>query len=287
MLLGEVERSVVPKTVWRRTSHDAGKWGSRSLREFLGSVSFDYAKSPYAVLDTLKTIVGQRLNALIVDFFAGSGTTFHATCLLNAEDNGARRCILVTNNDVKEEQAKALNKGGVYKGDAEFEKHGIFEAVTRPRCEAVVTGHRADGTPVPGAYIGGRPLSDGFEENVSFFKLNYLDHDTVDMGKQFAAIAPLLWLDSGAFGPYDADADTEEQGFSLPVGAKYALLFQESCIGPFLAALAERPDITHVSLVTNRDDAYAQMRAALPPHLQTRRLYRDYLRSFTLTEPTE
>ena len=45
-----------------------------------------------------------------------------------------------------------------------------------------------------------------------------------------------------------------------------------------------RPDITHVSLVTNSEDAYTQMRAALPPHLHTRRLYRDYLRSFRLTD---
>src|SRR6185437_5708039 len=51
-ILGAPERSVVPKTVWKRSRHDAGKWGSRTLRELLGDVSFDYAKSPYAVLDT-------------------------------------------------------------------------------------------------------------------------------------------------------------------------------------------------------------------------------------------
>ena len=74
-VLGESEREVVPKTVWKRARHDAGKWGSRTLRELLGSVNFDYAKSPYAVLDTLRTLLRKKPDALIIDFFAGSGTT--------------------------------------------------------------------------------------------------------------------------------------------------------------------------------------------------------------------
>jgi len=273
------------KTVWHRTRHDAGTGGSDIIQSIFGSRAFAFPKSLYAVKDCLSAVVRLRPNALIVDFFAGSGTTFHATCLLNAEDGGQRRCILVTNNDVKEEQARTLGKEGYYKGDAEFEEHGIFEAVTRPRCEAVVTGHRADGTPVPGTHIGGRPLAEGFEENVTFFRLNYLDHDRVDMGGQFAAIAPLLWLESGGFGPYEPDADRREPGYSLPLGAKYAVLFREARIEMFLLALAQRPEITHVSLVTNREDAYTQMRAVLPSHIHTRRLYRDYLRCFRLTEP--
>ena len=87
-ILGKAKRNVVPKTVWRRASHDAGKWGSRTLRDLLGSVSFSYAKSPYAVVDTLRTIVGDNPNALILDFFAGSGTTLHSVAMLNAEDGG-------------------------------------------------------------------------------------------------------------------------------------------------------------------------------------------------------
>ena len=286
-LLPKTSASALAKTMWRRGRHTAGgAGGTHLLVSLLGQRDlFSFPKSLYAVKDCLAVAIGNRPNALIVDFFAGSGTTFHATCLLNAEDGGQRRCILVTNNDVKEEQARTLGKEGYYKGDAEFEEHGIFEAVTRPRCEAVVTGHRADGTPVPGTHIGGRPLAEGFEENVTFFRLNYLDHDRVDMGGQFAAIAPLLWLESGGFGPYEPDADRREPGYSLPLGAKYAVLFREARIEMFLLALAQRPEITHVSLVTNREDAYTQMRAVLPSHIHTRRLYRDYLRCFRLTEP--
>ena len=287
--------SVKLKTVWIEKEYDAGTHGTGLVRKLLGKPGlFAFPKSLYAVKDCLAAVTRNRPNALIVDFFAGSGTTFHATCLLNAEDGGRRRCILVTNNDVKEEQAKALHKEGYCKGDPEFEAHGIFEAVTRPRCQAVVTGHRADGTAVPGAYIGGRPLADGFEENVTFFKLNYLNPDQVDMGQQFAAIAPLLWLESGGFGSWEperagasrSEPEPERAGYFLPTDARFGVLFRASRIAPFLKALEARPDITHVSLVTSSEDAYAQMRAALPPHIHTRRLYRDYLRSFRLTEPS-
>lgn len=272
------------KTVWVETPYDAGTHGTGILRKLLGAPGlFAFPKSVYAVRDCLAAVVRERPNALIVDFFAGSGTTFHATCLLNAEDGGRRRCVLVTNNEVSEEQTRTLHKQGHYKGDSEFEKFGIFERVTRPRCAAVVTGKRPDGTPVPGNHIGGRPLSDGFEENVTFFRLNYLDPDHVDRGHQFAAIAPLLWMEAGGIGAtWEDDAVKGEPGYSLPPGTRYGVLFKESRFRQFADALAARPDITHVFLVTDSEEAYAEMRAALPPRVKTRMLYRDYLRSFCI-----
>ncbi len=273
------------KTVWHRTRHDAGTGGSDILRSIFGERRFAFPKSVYAVKDCLAAVTRNKPGALIVDLFAGSGTTLHAACLLNADDGGQRRCILVTNNEVPDDEARALSIKGCYKGCAEFEARGIFQRVTRPRCEAVITGKRLDGTPVPGDYIGGRPLANGFEENVSFFRLNYLDPDQVDIGQKYNAIAPLLWLEAGAAGPWElvAEAARREPGYSMPPGGRYAVLFREARLQTFLAALAARPDVTHVALVTNREDAYAQMRAALPAHVQkTRRLYRDYLRSFRI-----
>ena len=125
------------KTVWHRTRHDAGAGGSDVLSAFLGGRFFAFPKSVYAVQDTLSAVVRSKPDALIVDFFAGSGTTLHATCLLNAADSGSRRCILVTNNEVDPETAASLNNVGLYRGDPEFESQGVFEKVCRPRCEAV------------------------------------------------------------------------------------------------------------------------------------------------------
>ena len=275
----------LPSTWWDDTSYSVVEWGTGLLNKFFGTSPFPFAKSVYAVADCLKVAGATNPDALIVDLFGGSGTTLNAVCLLNEEDDGRRRCILVTNNEVGEADARALHAEGHYKGDAAYEKFGIFQRVTRPRCEAALTGTRPDGTPVPGAYIGGRPMADGFAENVTFFQLNYLDPDRVDMGQQFTAIAPLLWLQSGAVGAWDAtDAAKRKPGFGLPPGGRYGVCFRDSAFGGFCDALHARPDVTHVFLVTNNDGHYTQMRAALPSHIVTHRLYRDYLRSFRLKQ---
>lgn len=201
LLLGSGIRKTIPKTVWRRARHDAGKWGSRTLRELLGSVTFDYAKSPYAVLDTLRSIVGTNTNALVMDFFAGSGTTLHATAMLNAEDEGQRRCILITNNDVEDKAAKRLNAGGHFIGDVEFEAAGICRSITTPRIRAALTGkHARSGAPLQGVYLDERPMSEGFPENVVFLDLVYEDADAIDLGTRFESVVPALWLTAGGVG---------------------------------------------------------------------------------------
>ena len=87
----------IPGTIWQISSHDATENGTKLLSKIIGK-RFSYPKSLYAVHDTIRFFVANKPNALIVDFFAGSGTTLHAVNLLNAEDDGNRRCIMVTNN---------------------------------------------------------------------------------------------------------------------------------------------------------------------------------------------
>lgn len=90
----------VPGSQWRIASHDATQYGSRLLGDILPDRRFPFPKSLYAVRDTIRFYLEDKPNALIVDFFAGSGTTLNAVNLLNAADSGQRRCILVTNNEV-------------------------------------------------------------------------------------------------------------------------------------------------------------------------------------------
>lgn len=267
------------KSVWVAKTYDAGTHGTEVLKRYLGKPGlFPFPKSIYVVKDCLDAVVRNRPNALIVDFFAGSGTTLHAACLLNASDGGRRRCILVTNNEVGEEIARELNRNGYTGGDPEFERHGIFEQVTRPRCEAVVTGKRPDGTPVQGKHVTGRPHAEGFPENVEFFQLDYLDPDEVDLDLQFDAILPTLWLAAGGIG--NREPRTGDKPFSIPTGSTYGVLFQDSAFRAFRAALANHPAVTHVWLVTDSEEAYTEMRAALPPDVTASMLYRDYLRHF-------
>ncbi len=267
------------KTVWHRSRHDAGVGGTDVIRDLLGERAFSFPKSVYAVQDCLAAVLRDRPNALVLDFFAGSGTTFHATVLMNAADGGSRRCVLVTNNEVEGEVAAQMRKHGHLPGDSEFESRGVFEAVTRPRCEAVVTGRRPDGTAVPGVHLNGRPYSQGFAENVEFFRVEYLDPDDVDLGGQFAAIFPSLWLAAGGIG---LRPGLDNSDMLVQSGVPYAVLFEEQRFKKFLKAIADRRDLTHVWLVTDSEDAFAEMRGMLAPRLRVSMLYRDYLRNFKI-----
>ena len=97
----DYEKEFIPGNQWWIPAHDATEFGSKLLTNFIGK-RFSFPKSLYAVHDVIRFFVTNNPNALIVDFFAGSGTTMHAVNLLNAEDGGHRRCIMVTNNEVSD-----------------------------------------------------------------------------------------------------------------------------------------------------------------------------------------
>lgn len=151
--VGESKRA---KTVWNRTLHDAGTYGSTLLQTIVGNRAFDFPKSLYAVRDVLAVTVGENKSALIVDFFAGSGTTLNATLLLNQADQGSRRCILVTNNEVKASDAENLRSNGVQIGETKWENFGVCRSVTWPRSKYCVVGARDDGTPLKDEYFTGQ-----------------------------------------------------------------------------------------------------------------------------------
>lgn len=89
---------MLPYTIWDNPLYSASTFGANILAEIIGKKKFDYPKSLFAVIDSLK-VANANKNSIILDFFAGSGTTLHATMQLNAEDGGHRQCILVTNNE--------------------------------------------------------------------------------------------------------------------------------------------------------------------------------------------
>jgi adenine-specific DNA-methyltransferase len=276
----ESSKHRMPLTVWSNPSHNAETGGTNVLKALLGDKRFAFPKSVYAVRDCLRLFVGNRPDALILDFFAGSGTTLHATCMLNAADGGRRRCVLVTSNEVEERLAQRLHREGHFAGRPAYDRHGVFEAVCRPRCEAVITGRRPGGQPVPGSHLDGRPFSEGFDESCTFMRLDYVDPDEVELGRRFQAILPMLWLASGGVGPLPR-AQTRS-GYLLPAGCPFAVLLRESAFARLTEALRERPDVTHIWLITDSERAFADMRAALPGRYCVSMLYRDYLRSFAI-----
>ena len=141
-----------PKTQWAIASHSASEYGTKLLSSFIGK-RFDFPKSLYAVHDVLRFFVANKPNALILDFFAGSGTTLHAVNLLNAEDGGHRRCVMVTNNEIGEPKENELRPLGIKPGDEEWERWGIARYVNWPRTKCSILGVDENGQPIDGEYI--------------------------------------------------------------------------------------------------------------------------------------
>jgi adenine-specific DNA-methyltransferase len=266
------------RTVWTGSRYDSGSHGRRLLTSL--GLAFEYPKSLYTMYDILMACTANRPDALILDYFAGSGTTLHATLLLNAGDGGRRRCVLVTNNEVGEKDARRLAREGFFAGDPQYEEHGIFEAVAVPRCEAAISGALSNGEPLSGLYEGGRLRSDGFAENCAFLRLDYLDPDDVALGERLLALLPTLWMSAGARGALPNPSFSE--GFFLPAAVPLGVLLKEGALHEFCLALDARPDVTDVWIVADSERAYQDMRAALPGHLNVSMLYADYLRSDAL-----
>ena len=273
------------KTVWFRPLHRAGEWGTRYIRTVLPGREFPYPKSLYAVEDTLRVITDAKPDALIVDFFAGSGTTLHAVNLLNAYDGGRRRCILVTNNEVSDTEAKRLTKEGYMPADHEWEQHGICRNITFPRTQCSIIGQRLDGAALTGDYImpdgRKRPVSAGFPTNVEYFKLGFLNKNSVTLGRQFAEILPLLWLKSGAVGKRPELTGQDIPDMLVLPQNNFAILIDETRYAAFIGALAAVEDIQTIYFVTNSEEAFREMSAGVKaPH--TYQLYRDYIDNFVL-----
>lgn len=384
-------RRTVAKTVWNRPSHHAGWHGTNLVGAILPGKTFPFPKSLYSVADALRLTIGHKSNGIVLDFFAGSGTTLNAVNLLNTTDGGQRQCILVTNNEVSEEEARYLAATGLQPGQDEWDQHGICRSVTWPRSKFTILGRRDDGTPLPGDYLTGkqmtrekprsirqlgfaegrnltvlqrkqvaallpavpqskvgdapwfldgdiavsvlwdvhqasswleelndadhvtefcvvtmegrlfstlkrqivetlgpqvvsedekRPLAAGFAANLEYFRLDFLDPPEIQMGRQFAAILPLLWMMAGARGRRPAAPDPHAP-WLVPAGCPFAVLIQETRFKDFARHVDERPDITHVFVVTNSQETLYKMRLEWPV-FRVVQLYKDYLEKFRI-----
>jgi adenine-specific DNA-methyltransferase len=268
------------KTVWNRPSHKAGEYGSSLLKRFVPNRAFPFPKSLYAVEDALRIAVGDMPNAVLLDFFAGSGTTAHAVMRLNKQDGGLRQSIMVTNNEVSADEANELRAGGLRPGDADWETLGIFEHITRPRVTAAITGLTPEGQPIKGDYrfTDEFPMADGFDENVAFLELRYLDADDVDLGLAYDDLAPLLWLRAGAQGRIARRVADDGAPLAFDWTDRYGVLFDEDQWRAFVAA---RPESAIAAFIATWSPAtFAGIAAELPAGMDVVRLYDTYLSQF-------
>ncbi|MDZ7854935.1 DNA methyltransferase [Sphaerotilus sp.] len=87
------------KTVWDDSKFNAGLHGTRILNNLIPNAPFDFPKSLHLVYESCKAGLNGKQNGVVLDFFAGSGTTAHAVISLNRDMQGDRKYILVEQGD--------------------------------------------------------------------------------------------------------------------------------------------------------------------------------------------
>ncbi|HCU0648372.1 TPA: DNA methyltransferase [Pseudomonas aeruginosa] len=271
----------IPGTQWRIASHNAEQGGTNLQKSMMPDRKFPFPKSLYAVEDALRFFVTNKPEAVVLDFFSGSGTTAHAVMRLNRQDGGRRQCISVTNNEVAADEQKKLREDGLRPGDAKWEKWGICDYITKPRVAAAITGKTPDGEPIKGDYkfTDEFPMADGFEENAEFFTLTYETPVSVNYNLAFNRIAPLLWLRAGARG----NRIDKLPGDGWAVADAYGLLSNVDAATPFIKALAKAAEIRIAYIVTDDDRRFQAIAKRLPDGVEPVRLYESYLTNFSFT----
>ncbi len=278
--VGSDTRAQIPFTQWRVPSHNASENGSTLLARFLPGRKFPFPKSLYAVEDALRFFVAEKREATVLDFFSGSGTTAHAVMRLNRQDNGRRRCISVTNNEVSADEQTSLRKQGLRPGDAEWEALGICDFITKPRITAAVTGRTPQGDPIKGDYkiTDEFPMMEGFEENAAFFTLTYEAPLSVRHHRAFERIAPMLWLRAGSQGRLIDDLGAD----GWDVAETYGVLENLDNADAFVTAVREVDGIRTAFIVTDDDSAFQMVCRELPSIVVPVRLYESYLQNFQI-----
>jgi len=138
------------RTVWIDKKYYANIYGTKLVNSIIRA-EFPFPKSLYAVMDCIKAVIHDRDNSIILDFFAGSGTTGHAVIKLNREDGGNRKFILCTDNE-----------------------NNICTNVCYPRVKKIIRGYTdSKGKKIKG--LGG---------NLKYFKTDFVDAEPTDKNKK-------------------------------------------------------------------------------------------------------
>lgn len=122
--LTDVKDGVTPMTIWNRKDVGDNQEGKQELIKIMPENVFQTPK----VVRLIKKMINLTFNTsdILLDFFAGSGTTAHAVMQLNAEDGGDRKCISVQLPEPTDDKSEAFKAG--YKTIAEITKERIRRA---------------------------------------------------------------------------------------------------------------------------------------------------------------
>jgi adenine-specific DNA-methyltransferase len=272
-------------TQWDFTSHSAEHGGTGILKSLIPERRFPFPKSLYAVEDSLRFFIGSNPKAIVLDFFAGSGTTAHAVMRLNRQDGGQRQCISITNNEVAADEQKKLRDSSLRPGDPDWEKWGICDYITKPRVAAAITGITPTGEPIRSEYkfTDEFPMSEGFEENAEFFTLTYETPISVSHNRAFERISPLLWMRAGSSGTRIDKLPSA----GWAVTETYCILIQLDHATPFLKAVVKAEAMRVAYIVTDDERRFQALAQRLPRGVEAVRLYESYLTNFAFANGSD
>jgi adenine-specific DNA-methyltransferase len=151
VLYEKLRPSQVFVTHWTKKDYHGYHFGTKVLEDILGSAKqFEFPKSLNLITDIVKLMA--KKDAVVLDFFAGSGTTGHAVLEMNKIDGGNRKFILCTNNE--------NNNGG---------NGGIADSVCYPRIKAIVKGYKnKNGEKV-----------EGISSNLAYYQTDLVDIEQI------------------------------------------------------------------------------------------------------------
>ena len=211
-----------PESIWSESKFSASEHGTQMLDKILGArETFQYPKSPYAVMECIKIATDSK-DAVILDFFAGSGTTGHAVLELNKDDDGKRQFILCTNNENK-----------------------IAEEVCYPRVKKVITGYKnSKGDKTVG--LGG---------NLKYFRTDFVDADPTDKNKKKLTemATEMLCLKEGTF-----EKITSKKAFKIYKNTNHytGIIFDQMAIPDFKETITKLKGKFSVYVFSLGDDSF-------------------------------
>ena len=216
-----------PPTTWW---DDAGTTtnGTKLLQKILPDIIFNNPKPIELITRCLQLMYK---DATILDFFAGSGTTLHATMQLNAKDGGRRRCILVTNNE-----------------------NNICESVTYERNKRVIQGY----TTPKGEHVAGLT-----ENNLRYYKIDFVPSEPNNTNKRklIAAATDLLCIKNDVY-----REQTVFGGRRLkPAAARYfddgktqmLIIYNEQAVDAFVKVIGEMDVTNRIKVYVYSNNHYA------------------------------
>lgn len=246
----------VPGDIWKISLHDSTQYGSRFISNIFPDKIFTFPKSVYAVKDCLHFFTVNKKNALIIDFFAGSGTTLNAVNLLNVEDGGHRRCIMVTNNEVSDEEATSLKRRGYRPGDKEWEKLGIAHHVTWPRTTCSIKGIDVNEAPLNGEYL--TDLTEEKHTKRQIKQLNLVIPDGSAGTKIKKQIISLLGKNKLA-----QSLVKNESSYVISEDYPVAILFDDEKLNDFLDDLENQIQIRELYICTQNNKVFKKAKEAI------------------------